>query len=198
MYQEDKTKWSYLAGMIDGEGCISIWRTKARAHDYESSGKTYGSFNLRIQVYNTSLELMKWLVANFGGVYHTRLHVKDEHKNSYSWRPKGENNTKKMLLGILPYLVIKTEQAKLALEYIALPRNCPDKREPLYQRIKLLNQKGKSVTTNTQDCSQNEQMRESELAGDSKSEPVVISVPKRIIVDAYGFVTDGRGKISIG
>jgi hypothetical protein len=149
MYNEDKTKWSYLAGMVDGEGCISIWRTEARAHDFETSGKTYGSFNLRIQIYNTSIELMKWLVANFGGSYNTREHASDKHKNSYNWRPKGENNTKQMLLGILPYLVIKRDQAKLALRYIEIPRNSPREREIIYKRMRILNQKGKTVTTNT-------------------------------------------------
>jgi hypothetical protein len=173
MYQEDKTKWSYLAAMVDGEGCIAIWRTKARAHDFATSGKTYGSFNLRIQIYNTSEVLMKWLVANFGGVYHSRIFESDKVKNSYNWRPKGEANTKKMLLGMLPYLVIKREQATLALEYIALPRNCPDKREPLYQRIRQLNQKGKSVTTNTLECSENGHKIESELTSDRESASVV-------------------------
>jgi hypothetical protein len=174
MYQEDKTKWSYLAGMVDGEGCIGMWRTKARAHDFATSGKTYGSFNLRIQIYNTSEELMKWLVANFGGVYHSRVLASVKHKNSYNWRPKGEANTKKMLLGMLPYLVIKREQAKLALEYIALPRNSPKEREPLYQRIRQLNQKGKSVTTNTLNCSDSEQKIESDLAGDRESDLAVM------------------------
>lgn len=153
MYNEDKTKWSYLAGMVDGEGCIGMWRTQARHKEYATNGKTYSSFNLRIQIYNTSLELMKWLVANFGGTYQIRKNAKQEHKDSYNWRPKGENNTKKMLLGMLPYLVIKREQAQLALKYIELPRNCPREREILYQRIRLLNQKGKTVTTNTLDGS---------------------------------------------
>lgn len=173
MYNEDKTKWSYLAGMVDGEGCIAIWRTNARAHDFVTSRKTYNSFNLRIQIYNTSLELMKWLVANFGGTYHIRTHEKNEHKNSYNWRPKGENNTKKMLLGILPYLVIKREQAQLALKYIELPRNCPEQREPIYQRIRQLNQKGKTVTTNTLNSSQTELKIESDLTRNGESAPVV-------------------------
>lgn len=176
MYNEDKTKWSYLAALVDGEGCIAIWRTQARHKDYAANGKTYGSFNLRIQVYNTSEVLMKWLIANFGGSYNTRTNVGVAHKISFNWRPKGENNTKKMLLGILPYLVIKREQATLALEYIALPTHCPERREPIYQRIRLLNQKGRPVTTNTQDCPVSGQKIESELTGDSKSAPVVTQV----------------------
>ena len=153
MYNEDKTKWSYLAGMVDGEGCISIWRTRARNTNYATNKITYGSFNCRIQIYNTSEALMKWLIANFGGSYNTRTNVGEKHKISYNWRPKGANNTKKMLLGILPYLVIKREQATLALEYVEMPKGNPERRVQIYQRMRLLNQKGKTVTTNTLDNS---------------------------------------------
>jgi hypothetical protein len=176
MYQEDKTKWSYLAAMIDGEGCIAIWRTEARAHDFSVSGKTYGSFNMRITITNTNVDLMRWLVASFGGSYILKRDwSKSDNpwKNSYEWRPKGENNTKQTLLGILPYLVIKREQAKLGLEYIALPRNCPAEREPIYIKMRQLNQKGKSVTTNTSSVSP-ETKRESDLIGDDERAPVVI------------------------
>lgn len=173
MYQEDKTKWSYLAAMVDGEGCIAIWRTKARAHKFKETGQTFKSFNLRIQIYNTNETLMKWLVTNFGGSYNTRTNVGAKHKISYNWRPKGANNTKKMLLGILPYLVIKTEQATLALEYIDLPYGTKPRRGAIYQRIRQLNQKGRPVTTNTLDGSENEPKIESELAGDRESAPVV-------------------------
>jgi hypothetical protein len=150
MFQSDKTKCSYLGGLIDGEGNICIWRTEARSHDFEVSGKTYGSFNMRLHIANTSVTLMKWLISNFGGVYHCKVEATDKHKAVYEWRPKGENNTKKILLAVLPYLVIKREQAILALKYIDLPRNCPEGREALYQRMRVLNQKGPTtVTTNT-------------------------------------------------
>ena len=182
MFQSDKTKCSYLGGLIDGEGNICIWRTEARSHDFEVSGKTYGSFNLRLHIANTSVTLMKWLISNFGGVYYCKVEATDKHKAAYEWRPKGENNTKKTLLAILPYLVIKREQAILALRYIDLPRNCPERRESLYQRMRELNQKGPStVTTNTQEGTVHIPWMgsdilpkiESELVGDHESAPDV-------------------------
>ncbi len=174
MFQQDKTKCSYLGGLVDGEGNICIWRTEARAKDYKVSGKTYGSFNLRLHIANTSLILMKWLVSNFGGSYHLKREATDKHATAYEWRPKGEGNTKRTLLAILPYLVIKREQAILALKYIELPRVSPEAREPLYQRMRELNQKGpKTVTTNTSSCTENVQMIESELTGDRESAPDV-------------------------
>jgi hypothetical protein len=178
MYQSDKTKWSFLAGIFDGEGSFTCWRTKTRAHDYEESGKVYDSFNVRLTIPNTSIQLMKWLVSNFGGTYSLKREATEKHKAAYEWRPKGLNNTKKMLLGILPYLVIKSEVAKLGLEWIDLPYNSGEKREQIFQRLKVLNQKGPlSVETNTlEDSITSESMIESDLIGDSKSGPVVTQV----------------------
>lgn len=197
MFQQDKTKCSYLGGLVDGEGNICVWRTEARAKDYKTSGKTYGSFNLRLHIANTSLTLMKWLVSNFGGVYHTKREATDKHATAYEWRPKGEGNTKRTLLAILPYLVIKREQAILALKYIELPQQAPEAREAIYQRMRQLNQKGpKTVETNTSSIPAGPRQFwdtirdgsllapsiayhaglkiESELTGDRESEPVVI------------------------
>lgn len=181
MYQSDKTKWSFLAGIFDGEGSFTCWRTKARAHDYEESGKVYDSFNVRLTIPNTSIQLMKWLVSHFGGSYMLKREATEKHKAAYEWRPNGLNNTKKMLLGILPYLVIKPEVAKLGLEWIDLPYDSGKRREEIFQRLKVLNQKGPlSVETNTLDSSisfQNgtklTEKIESDLTGDSKKDDLV-------------------------
>lgn len=150
MYQSDKTKWSFLAGIFDGEGTVACWRTKSRAADFKDTGKTYDSFNLRLTIPNTSTVLMKWLVANFGGKFDLKREATEKHKAGYEWRPKGANNTKDQLLGILPYVVVKREQVILGLEYVDLPWGSYDRREQIYQRLKILNQKGPvSVTTNT-------------------------------------------------
>jgi hypothetical protein len=193
VYQEDKTKWSYLAGLIDGEGCISIFhRVKegeqlTRIHKTRANTHPYKMFAMRISITNTYLPLMKWLIANFGGVYYQKRESVNGHKASYEWRPKGRNNVEKMLLGILPYMVIKKEQTQIALDYIRMTiageRN-PDKREQLYLRAKDLNRKGISVTTNTPDCPENGQMIESDLDGDAESEDQVTDLKARL-VDYY-------------
>ena len=182
MYQEDKTKWSYMAALIDGEGCISIYRRLSegekytRVHKVRANTNPYNQFSMRVQITNTNLTIMKWLIANFGGVYYQKTKGTDKHKPAFEWRPKGRTNVEKLLLGILPYMLIKTEQAKLGLEYLKMTtegeRN-PSKREELYFRAKALNQKGKCVTTNTPDCPENGQMIESELGCEVESEDQV-------------------------
>jgi hypothetical protein len=171
----DKTKWSYLAALIDGEGCISIYRRLQKTRKYLNTD--YWMMNHRLSVYNTNEKLMKWLIKNFGGVYYTKSRRSTVHKVEYDWRPKGAKNLEKVLLGVLPYLVIKDEQAKILLEYIRISmygeRTNPEKREELRLRLSSLNKRGDSVTTNTLDCSQNEQKIESELARKDESAPDV-------------------------
>ena len=166
-----KEKWSYLAGLIDGEGCISISK---QVNNYNNRGRSdYIQYGFRISVTNTSLKLMKWLISTFGGVYYTKREATKKHSTSYEWRPKGRGNNEEILLGILPYLVIKTEHAKTGLSYVRLPEQDPCSREILYQKLRLLNQKGPLPETNTSDGSEIELKIESDLIGDYESAPVV-------------------------
>jgi hypothetical protein len=175
MITTDKVDWSYLAGLFDGEGTFSIWRHKGKS----SNGNPYDSTAIRIEISNTKIELMKWLVEHFGGQYYVTVRKNDNHNDEYGWRPKGRKNSEMLLLGILPYLVIKKEQAKTALEYIRLPHNngydeiLANKRKELMLKMKLLNKRGKSVTTNTLNLDENQEMIESDLIGNYESDAVV-------------------------
>jgi hypothetical protein len=165
----NKTHWSYLAGLIDGEGCITIVRSSRS----KTNGKTYyQNYTLQVDIFNSSLVLMKWLVQYFGGVYYSRDRGQNW-KSANNWRPKGLANRKQLLLGILPYLVIKREQAITALAFLDIQEENPSEREKLYQKMLLLNQKGKSVETDTQESS-SELKIQPELIGDDESDSVEI------------------------
>lgn len=172
----DKTKWSYLAGLFDGEGCISI-ASRPHATVDKRNGKdvVWKRTSLQISIANTNLALMRWLISNFGGVFYTYEFDNQKWKTRYSWQPKGRRNREEMLLGILPYLVLKAEQANLALQYIRLPLTAEAERDSLVERCRLLNQKGKSVETNTLDTSLDVKI-ESELIGNNESELQVTAV----------------------
>ena len=174
---QDKTKWSYLAALIDGEGTLSIYRRLQKTRKYATT--QYYMMNHRLSVFNTNERLMKWLISSFGGVYYTKSRRNTAHKIEYKWRPKGAKNLEKTLLGVLPYLVIKDEQANILLEYIRISmygeRVNPEKREELRIRLAALNKRGDSVTTNTPNASPESEVKiESELAGDRESASVVI------------------------
>ena len=173
MVTKDKSKLAYLAAMLDGEGWFSITRTMI----YDRNKNPYPAFDLQIGVANTSLKLMKWLVSNFGQSYRELSQRKNTFakRKVYSWRIERRENQESLILAVLPYLVIKKEQAKTALRYIRLPRVEPQARMKLHLLMKSLN-KPKSVTTNMSGVgSSQETMKiESGLTGDRESALVVI------------------------
>jgi hypothetical protein len=182
MFTADKADWSYLAALFDGEGTFSVYRRtidsakyKAKSNDSGTSeAKPYLQYQSRIEVCNTNLKLMHWLIQNFGGVFYPHRRNNAIHKIGYYWRPKGKANNERIMLGVLPYLKIKRTQAILMLEYIRLDRAInPEKRAAIYAEMKILNRRGLPVTTNTLDCTESVQKIESELDSDIESAPDV-------------------------
>lgn len=161
--------WSYLAGIIDGEGTISLYSTI----DNRTNGVCYG---LHIQIANVNETLMKWLVKFFGGRYQIRWQIGKQGRHfCYHWAVTGSKNRETVLLGVLPYLIIKREQALLALEFVRMKdEKNPPKRKLLMDKCKALNSlnSGVSPTTNTLNDSQESKI-ESVLQSDLQSEPTV-------------------------
>lgn len=150
-----KAKWGYLAAMIDGEGFITIGKGSAPAPNGNGYMTDAPRYNLIVSVTGTSIPLMKWLVSNFGGSWsRDKKRIKASWKRRAAWRVNGMKNKEIVLLGILPYLVIKAEQAKIGLEFIRMHgQQNPSRREALRQQMLALNKRGVIVTTNTPDFS---------------------------------------------
>jgi hypothetical protein len=160
--------WSYVAGLFDGEGCISICNRKDKHEDT--------AFIFCIQITNTNTTLMKWLVEHFGGVYYSQdgKSRNPKWKPSFRWRVKGRKNEEEFLLGILPYLVIKREQALLALEFVRMwQEKNPTRRLEIAQKMRELNHRGVSVETNTLDS--NSEKIESVLVSNHENASLVIA-----------------------
>jgi hypothetical protein len=162
----DKAKFGYLAGILDGEGCLSITAGQK---------ETCVNYNSTLQVQNTSKELIDWLQHKFGGSVYLSKKETDKTKEAYMWRVLKKKDIEILLLATLPYLVVKREQAKLLLEFVRLSREAaPSQRKALYEKLRKLNSRGVSLTTNTQETSP-EVMIESELHGDMQSDLMVTS-----------------------
>lgn len=160
------SKWPYLAGIVDGEGSIVIYK-----------GSAAGSFTSEVVIPNTSLNLMKWLTDNFGGRYSV-LYPKNSHgynrKPLYRWRVSGKKNRENLILGILPYMVIKRKQAEVMLEFERLGYGEQEKRNELSKMCCQLNHGEESVTTNMSNMGTENPLKiESELTGDCESTPDV-------------------------
>ena len=148
----DKTQWSYLAGLFDGEGTCCIRTSKSKIGTE--------TLYLQTKIANTKVELMKWLIKNFGGVYYASQHEGRNSVECYQWMPKGKKNREIFFLGILPYLVIKRKQVMLALEFDRmyeggqkLTKDNPlylenlGKREEMRKQMQALNHRGSAETT---------------------------------------------------
>lgn len=99
---------AYLAGIVDGEGCVSA--------AYTPTGKSM----VRIRVGNTFFPLISFLQATYGGWYHTQKSSGNT-KEFYTWEISKKEEKERFLLSTLPYLKIKRQQAKAALLYVRLP-----------------------------------------------------------------------------
>lgn len=148
---EDPAILGYAAGIVDGEGYIGI----STAFDVRKSRKL--SHFVRLVIVNTDPRLPGWFADRFGGaiaVSHSGR--KKRWKPRCSWAIHGER-AEKFIEAIRPYLVIKGEQADIALEMRRIGRHrgggsghgpgpllddIVEQREHLKQKIHLLNKRG--------------------------------------------------------
>lgn len=104
---------SYIAGIIDGEGYIGIYRSKDRY--------------LRpvVNVANTSEVLIDQLrrMTGIGAKYKKTHHM----KSCWSWSVRKFSEIRGLLEAVLPFLVVKRKKAELLLEFLLL-------REEAYER----------------------------------------------------------------
>lgn len=140
---------AYLAGIIDGEGCITIMRRK---HVERGERPRY---TLEVVVINTDYSLIEWLQARFGGnVLKRNLRSK---KWADTWRWRTSNlHSEAILRRVRPFLIIKARQADVALRFrdtfathacrFRMPTEAVyEKREELREEIQFLNRRGPVV-----------------------------------------------------
>lgn len=96
------TDWAYLAGLIDGEGCI---RNHVSGH---------GHINGNLRVYQRAPEVLQWIVDTFEVGYLR----KRPNQELWVYHLQRRFQLKWLLEGVLPYLIVKRKQAELILELI--------------------------------------------------------------------------------
>jgi hypothetical protein len=155
----------YLSGILDGEGCITVGAGKR---------ETCINYNPIVVVQNTSKELIEWLQKTFGGqVYLSKKETKKT-RAAWTWRITKKKRIELLLLAVLPYILVKREQANLLLAFVRLERTAPtSQRVRIYEELRRLNSRGISVTTNMQNTEKHSVKIEPELHGDVQSDPVV-------------------------
>ena len=101
------TDIAYVAGLFDGEGYVDIYQAT------QSKASKSPSLMLRVIISQKDGAVMIWLEEKFGG--YVRM---DRRKDSwiYRWDIRSQQ-AKKFLELILPFLKVKDEQVKLAIEF---------------------------------------------------------------------------------
>jgi hypothetical protein len=106
----------YVAGLFDGEGCISTSRTFVKGK-YEK----YPRVRMQISIANTHMGIMNLLTEWFGGGCTDKngrnVRKAQGLKPCYSWRISGRENMTKFLNYIKDYVIIKKKQLELALVF---------------------------------------------------------------------------------
>jgi hypothetical protein len=123
-------KWAYLAGLIDGDGTVTIDKSLIRGNE---------KYTPWLCICSTDLSTIKWVVSVFGGQYY-KLRVKsDKHKDPYQWMACGSSHIQKIAEGVLPYLRVKRERMENLLAYLRLgAERIPSLRSDLREQAQYL------------------------------------------------------------
>lgn len=102
---------AYLAGVMDGEGCIDIY-------GYSGRWSTV-TYRLDVKVGMAEPHAVLMLQSVFGGSIQSRAResIRGGNKPSYQWCVSGVL-ARECLARITPFLRVKREQAELALEFV--------------------------------------------------------------------------------
>lgn len=104
----------YLAGFFDGEGCIDCQRM------YPGTGRSrfYVRPRVRVAQANSGRVVLEELQRQFGGNITNRKAINERQQASASWEFLDKQGIITMLTSMLPHLILKREQAKLAIWWL--------------------------------------------------------------------------------
>jgi hypothetical protein len=146
-----ETSLAYMAGLLDGEGYISLKKDT-------SSRSINVSYAPVIRITNTNLLMCFWCQDHFGGyVGVNKMADNGRWKKSYYW-VVSRNNAVNALKCVSKYLLVKRDQSRIVILYsdTSNPRKKTDKttldyRSELRDKLSALNKRGPSGTVENED-----------------------------------------------
>lgn len=152
-----ENQFAWMAGIIDGEGTITLAKQIRR-------GRPSPSYRQMVTVANCDLRILQPFLDHWGGCIYTSVEKREGYSDSSIWHcPMSKN--KELLEAVLPYLKGKKEQALVLLYFIehkntfkrykgtneggtrggSLPLSEEEIefRQDLWEQFKVLNAKGK-------------------------------------------------------
>lgn len=102
---------AYIAGFVDGEGCISMVRRK-----YEKNPKWNVRYTPRVTVTNGNREILEFIQSLFGGHMSEKKRYSEKHNTAWNLVI---SSTKSIYMAteLLPYLRLKKPQAQLLIDF---------------------------------------------------------------------------------
>jgi hypothetical protein len=115
---------AYIAGIVDGEGCISIHRRSDRCY------KQGYSFYATLRVSNTNKPLLDWLkrVTGLGAVVENK--VVGNRRPQWEWKVHSQQ-AGLLLKELYSFLRVKKKQARLVLQFVEFK----NKSNPIFKRL---------------------------------------------------------------
>lgn len=139
----NEVECAYIAGFVDGEGCIGLWREK------RLSNKCGFRFHPALEANNTNFEVLYRIREMMGNGRIVHIFNKQPNRKPGYKLQLFPNQIRHILPQIMPYLIIKREQARLVLEYLKTVKDGQKhtfadfpKFEEIYEQCKVLNQRG--------------------------------------------------------
>ncbi len=137
--------WEYMAGLFDGEGCIQLRKSQPRKANRSITPK----YDLHVSIALTRSSDLLYRVRNtFGGS------ISEPNERNPKWKPiviwdATTRDAYMFLKFIYPYLIIKKEEAKIAIDYYennptvyatknGTPQGILDYRESVYKKLQEL------------------------------------------------------------
>ncbi len=170
----------YLAGLIDGEGYVSI-------KSIDRWKRRFYAPVVKMALTEKTGYLLFEIKELLGGHVYKRTSKNDKHNDSFYWDVHTWKQAEKVIDYIRPYLILKRKQADLVWELIKtkqkllqkekgnefakIPLQVLQKRQRLYNLVKELNQRGR-VTAETK-CETPTNEGEVIVRSSEKSEEVV-------------------------
>jgi len=123
-----KTLLSYIAGFVDGEGCITI----IKHNTHSKAGGKSPHYQSAVAIAMTDPRVLEIIQKNFGGSLRKRdksASWKKKHwKQVYHWSIVAQQAIP-FIKAIRPYLILKAEEADIAIE---LQQHIIDRRKDMY------------------------------------------------------------------
>jgi hypothetical protein len=138
---------AWLAGIIDGEGCFSIYSVSRKDADTPSPSANLTITNSNCLLLNRCKEILD--AYNIKYLYHDPKNGHQRGRRVMRIRVKNYSSMRTLIELVLPFLVGKADQARVMLEFVSLAGERGklglQGRAELMDKIKELNQRGHIV-----------------------------------------------------